>query len=120
MLGIVTAFILHLVFRGMVLLLRLDRPTPPKDIPRQGYDAVSYRAAREGKPKKMEEKEKARRENMKALASQQWLQDIVREAKLQGIAGPNRMPESPNTSTAATRRGLLTQTILEHSDEEDI
>ena len=118
-LGVVGGLIIHLSLSLLVSVLKLDRSTQLQDVPATGHDAASYRTARKEKKHREEVEERQRLEDKaRLLASQPFIQEVVREARRQPISGPMTVPISPNTATAATRSGLFTQTILEYSDED--
>ena len=120
--GLVFALLLHFTLRAFVVVLRLDKKPPPKPIPATGHDAVSYRKAREERRKhKLEEQERVATQ-ARLIASQPLLQEAVREARRAPVtvSGPTSpmSPVSP-TNTFPERPGLLQETILEHSEEDD-
>lgn len=120
--GLSLAVILHFILRAFVVVLRLDKKPPPRPIPPTGHDAISYRKAREDKKRKRMEEEERRATQARLIASQPLLQEVVREARKLPLAGVGTTgvlsPVSP-TNTLPARPGLLQETILEHSDEED-
>jgi len=120
LLGVLFGIILHFALHAFVLVFDLDqKPMPkPKPIPATGHDAVSYRAAREAKKRKNLEEQQNLAMQARLIASQPLIQEVVREARNNPIVRPLTSPLSPNTA-AASRSGLLQETILEHTDEED-
>lgn len=115
-LGVFSALLIHFILRGCIFLLKLDRQSPPPDVPAKGHDAISYRAARLEKKRKQEERNE---DKAKYWASQPLIQEIVREARNFPITGPTGVLRSPNPGVLAARSGLFSETILEHSDEDD-
>ncbi|KEF58220.1 uncharacterized protein A1O9_06146, partial [Exophiala aquamarina CBS 119918] len=124
LLGLLLGLLLHFTLRAFVVVCRLDRksvpkPAPkPKSIPAKGHDALSYRKARGEKKKKAEVEEQAAiAVQARLIASQPLIQEVVREVRkmpFSGSAGP-LSPSVPGPS----RHGLLQETILEHTDEDD-
>ncbi|KIW35465.1 uncharacterized protein PV07_02161 [Cladophialophora immunda] len=121
LLGLLFALALHFTMRVFVVVFRLDRSTP-KPIPAKGHDAVSYRKAREAKKKKQLEEQQRLAAEARLIASQPFLQEVVREARKMPVSGAapagSLSPLGPS-NTAPSRPGLLQETILEHSDEDD-
>lgn len=100
-------------------MFRLDGSGHLKPIAARGHDAISYRKAREAKKKKQLEEQRQLATQARLIASQPLIQEVVREARkipLSG-AGPSS-PVSPGP-TGPSRSGLLQETILEHTDEDD-
>ncbi|KIW50345.1 hypothetical protein PV05_11941 [Exophiala xenobiotica] len=117
-LGVLFGLILHFTMRAFVLILRLDREPPPKLIAPSGHDAVSYRKAREAKKRKQLEEQQTLATQARLMASQPLLQEAVREARKMPLSSTPVSPISPGIS-GSSRPGLLQETILEHSDEDD-
>ena len=115
LIGAVAGLVVHFIMRGIVGIFDLDRKALPEDIPPTGHDAVSYRAAREEKRRKEQERKERRAARAQLLASQPWVQEVVRTARYTPIS----TPLSPSPSHAARQEGLAKDTILEHTDEED-
>lgn len=122
MIGLFLALFLHLTLRAFVVVFRLDKHPPPEPIPPKGHDAISYRKAREEKKKRQLEEQQRLAAQARLLASQPLLQEAVREArKLPLNTGATTSPLSPisPTNTLPARPGLLQETILENSEEDD-
>ncbi|KAL6249654.1 hypothetical protein RBB50_003509 [Rhinocladiella similis] len=117
-LGTVLGLILHFTMRAVVLVFKLDEKPIIDPSPPTGHDAISYRKAREEKKRKQLEEQQRLAVQAKLLASQPLLQDAVREARKMPLSSTPISPISPNVS-GSNRPGLLQQTILEHSDEDD-
>ncbi|KAK5197557.1 hypothetical protein LTR99_007927 [Exophiala xenobiotica] len=118
LLGVLFGLILHFTMRAFVLILRLDREPPPELKAPSGHDAVSYRKAREAKKRKQLEEQQTLATQARLMASQPLLQEAVREARKMPLSVTPVSPISPGNS-GPSRPGLLQQTILEHSDEDD-
>jgi len=122
LIGISLALILHFALRAFVVVLRLEKKPPPASIPATGHDAVSYRKAREEKRRRQLEEQQKRAAQARLIASQPLIQEVVREARKMPLSGTSPTsplsPVSPSASLPA-RPGLLQETILEHSDEDD-
>ncbi len=104
--------------RAFIVVLKLDRAPAPKPIPPKGHDAISYRKAREEKKRRQLEEQQNLATQARLIASQPLLQEVVREARKMPLSGAPISPLSPGVS-ASGRPGLLQQTILEHSEEDD-
>ncbi|ETI28493.1 hypothetical protein G647_00942 [Cladophialophora carrionii CBS 160.54] len=118
--GLLLALILHFTLRAIVFVFRIDKQPTPKPIPPKGHDAISYRKAREEKRRRQLEEQQRLATQARLMASQPLLQEVVREARkmpLTTSTGP-LSPVSP-TNTLPARPGLLQETILEHSEEDD-
>ena len=116
LLGLLLGLTLHFTMRAFVVIFRLDRKPiiKPKSIPAKGHDAVSYRKARdERKGKQLEEQQKLASQ-ARLIASQPLIQEVVREVRKMPLSSGPPSPLSP-----FNRAGLLRQTILEHSDEDE-
>lgn len=108
--------------RAFVVVFRLDRKPLPKPIAPKGHDAMSYRKAREAKKKKQLEEQERLATQARLLASQPLIQEAVREARKMPLVGTaTTSPLSPLSpgGLGSGRAGLLQETILEHSDEDD-
>lgn len=103
---------------AFVVVFRLDRKPQPKPIPPKGHDAVSYRKAREARKKKQLEEQEKFATQARLIASQPLIQEVVREARKMPLSGAPLSPLSPSVPGPG-RPGLLQETILEHSDEDD-
>ncbi|KAK4938997.1 hypothetical protein LTR10_020656 [Elasticomyces elasticus] len=117
-LGVLLGLILHFAMRAFVVVLNLDHKPEQQPIPAKGHDAVSYRKAREAKKQKQVDEQQRLTTQAQLIASQPLIQEAVREARKMPLSGAPVSPISPNVSSA-NRPGLLQQTILEHSDEDD-
>ncbi|EXJ70592.1 uncharacterized protein A1O5_06662, partial [Cladophialophora psammophila CBS 110553] len=121
LLGLLLALALHFTIRAFVVVFRLDH-NAPQPIPAKGHDAVSYRKAREAKKKKQLEEQQRLAAQARLIASQPLLQEAVREARKMPLSvaatAGSLSPLSP-CNTTPSRPGLLQETILEHSDEDD-
>ena len=120
--GLLLALVLHFTLRAFVVVFRLDKKPPPKPIPPKGHDAISYRKAREEKKRKQLDEQQRLAAQARLIASQPLLQEAVREARKMPPSGA--APTSPlspisPTNTLPARPGLLQETILEHSEEDD-
>jgi hypothetical protein len=122
LIGLALAIVLHFILRACIVVLRLDKKPPPKAIPPTGHDAISYRKAREEKKRKRLYEQERLAAQARLLASQPLLQEAVKEARKIPLAGMGTTsplsPVSP-TNTLPARPGLLQETILEHSEEDD-
>ncbi len=120
-LGLLLGLLVHYTLRAFIVVLRLDRDPPPQPLPPKGHDAVSYRKAREAKKKTQLEEQKSLATEARLIASQPLIQEVVREARKMPLSGASTAalgPLSPGI-TGPGRPGLLQETILEHSDEDD-
>lgn len=117
-LGVLLGLTLHFAMRAFVVVLKLDHKPTAKSIPAKGHDAASYRKAREAKKMKQLDEQQRLSTQAQLIASQPLIQEAVREARKMPLPGAPISPLSPNVS-GANRPGLLQQTILEHSDEDD-
>ncbi|KIW15540.1 hypothetical protein PV08_05588 [Exophiala spinifera] len=117
-LGAALGLFLHFAMRAVVLMFKLDKKPKVDPAPPTGHDAISYRKAREEKKRKQLEEQQRLAVQAKLIASQPLLQDAVREARKMPLSSTPIGPLSPNISVS-NRHGLLQQTILEHSDEDD-
>ncbi|OAG34419.1 hypothetical protein AYO21_11444 [Fonsecaea monophora] len=121
LLGLLLAIALHFTMRAIVVVFRLDHSVS-RPIPARGHDAVSYRKAREAKKKKQLEEQQRLAAEARLIASQPLLQEVVREARKMPLSGAvpaaSLSPLSPR-NTAPSWPGLLQETILEHSDEDN-
>lgn len=120
--GLVLALVLHITLRAFVVVLRLDKKPSPKPIPPKGHNAISYRKAREEKKRKQLEDQERLATQARLIASQPLLQEAVREARkipLAGIGTTSQLSPVSPTNTLPARPGLLQETILEHSEEDD-
>jgi hypothetical protein len=117
-LGLLAAVVLHLTLRAFIFVLRLDKGPVPKPIPATGHDAISYRKARDEKKRKKQEEHERRVAQARLMASQPLLQDAVRAARMGPLSNSPISPLSPGAALPANP-GLLQETILEHSDEDD-
>jgi len=118
-LGLLLGLFLHYTMRAFIVVLRLDRTPAPNSVPPKGHDAISYRKAREArnKRKQLEDQQRLAAE-ARLIASQPLIQEVVREARKLPLSGALANPLSPSIS-GPSRPGLLQETILEHSDEDD-
>ncbi|KIX06553.1 uncharacterized protein Z518_04529 [Rhinocladiella mackenziei CBS 650.93] len=107
--------------RAFIVVFRLDRKPLPKPIPPKGHDAVSYRKAREEKKRKQREEQQRLAVQARLIASQPLIQEAVREARKMPLSGTSTSPLSPSSPSVPgpSWPGLLQETILEHSDEDD-
>lgn len=119
-LGLLLGLLLHYSLRAFVVVFRLDRKPPAKPPAPKGHDAVSYRKAREAKKKHLEE-QRSLATQARLIASQPLIQEVVREARKTPLSTAPATPLSPLSPNIAgpSRPGLLQETILEHSDEDD-
>lgn len=117
--GLVSGLVIHTIIRVSTKAFDLDRAPLPRSIPAKGHDAASYRAAREAKRKAQLDKEQRSAMRAKLLASQPFIQEVVREARRNPISGSISSPKSPNASSAATKSGLFERILFEHSEEDD-
>lgn len=117
LLGILLGLLLHFTMWACVVIFDLDRKPSPKPIPAKGHDAISYRKAREEKKQKLEEQHR-RALQARLIASQPLIQDVSRDVRTMALPASAGSPLSPSVSGPG-RPGLLRQTILEHSEEDD-
>lgn len=116
--GLVSAFVLHAIFRTSVLILNLDRKpqSKPNDVPAKGHDVKSYREAREKKRRAAEKEQEELEARARALARSPLLKNALAQMR-------RDLPEdanlSPGTRNLGAKSSLFDQTILEHSAEED-
>lgn len=115
--GLISALVVHGIFRAFVLIFNLDRqPKPkPKDIPAKGHDVKSYRKAREEKRMREEKEQQELEARARALAKSPLLKDALLQMQRDS---PEEANLSPNTRKVGNS-SLIDQTILEHSAEED-
>ncbi|KIW72975.1 hypothetical protein PV04_01131 [Phialophora macrospora] len=118
--GLLLALVLHFTLHAIVVVFRIDKQTVPKPIPPRGHDAISYRKAREEKRRRQLEEQQRLATQARLIASQPLLQEGVREArKMPLTTSPGPLSPVSPTNTLPARPGLLQETILEHSEEDD-
>jgi hypothetical protein len=118
--GLLLALVLHFTLHAVVVVFRMDKQPDPKPIPPRGHDAISYRKAREEKRRRQLEEQQRLATQAKLIASQPLLQEVVREArKMPLTTSPGPLSPVSPTNTLPARPGLLQETILEHSEEDD-
>lgn len=116
--GLISAVILHIIFRTFVFILNLDRPPKPKappkpkDKPAVGHDVKSYRKAREKKRIQAEQEQQELEIRAKALANSPLLKEALDKMVVQRSADGTPSPRS------RTKPSLLDTTIVEQSSEE--
>jgi hypothetical protein len=112
--AVLLGLILHYTLRIFTAVFHLDRQPPlkPKPIPAKGHDAISYRKARQAKKQKKVEERELQNAQARLIASQPMIQEAVREAKRMSLLS------QPNP-VGSSRQGLLQETILEQTDEDD-
>jgi hypothetical protein len=117
LIGTVTALVLHGIFRTFVFVFRLDEKPAPKisHVPARGHDINSYRKAREKKKMQAEKEQKGIEATAQALATSPLLKEALKQMRRDS---PNDDGGSP-TSRIRGRESLYSQTILEHTEEDD-
>ncbi|KAL2399680.1 hypothetical protein ABEF95_001186 [Exophiala dermatitidis] len=118
--GTLLGLLLHFTMVTFVMLFDLDRKPSQKPARPKGHDAISYRKAREAKKQKQKQLEEQQKRAVQArlIASQPLLQEVMRDGRKLSHAGPSSSPLSPSVA-ASSRAGLLRETILEHSEEDE-
>lgn len=116
LIGTIAALVLHGIFRTFVFVLRLNEKPVPKisHIPAKGHDINSYRKAREKKKMQAEKEQKEIEATAQALATSPLLKEALKQMRRDS---PNE-DGSPGARIRG-RQSLYSQTILEHTEEDD-